>query len=389
MSTECNYLYGIIPACKSRNFGPIGMDGGNVRVVTDGVVAMVTGPAARMDFSLLSSQETLRYIAKHQRVLERVMTDSAVIPLKFGTFADDDRQILDILHSGKQAFVRTLEKCAGKFEWDLVACWTDLQAVLSEIAAEPAVVAMKAKIKAHGLQAGWPAASRLAGPTMEQRIRLGRLVKEMLTRRRDQIAAEVVAALQAQWPEIVLNPTKDDAMTLPAAVLIGRDEESLFDRFIDRLNRDYWGRLDFRCVGPLPPYSFATAEVRAVDTEELDAARQLLRLPSCENPFSHAYRPAEIKAAYRRVLPEVHPDRNPGADSAERMKELVDAHQLLEEYALNCNETPPADLPAQAGEGRPVIVKIRTLPELRARAGVSRSAPDRSVLSEPLAAGAR
>jgi hypothetical protein len=92
------------------------MDGGKVRVVTDGVIAMVTGPAARMDFSLLSSQETLRYIAKHQRVLERVMTDSAVIPLKFGTFADNDRQILDILHSGQQAFVRTLEKCAGKFE---------------------------------------------------------------------------------------------------------------------------------------------------------------------------------------------------------------------------------------------------------------------------------
>ncbi len=249
--------------------------------------------------------------------------------------------------------------------------------MLSEIAAEPAVVAMKAKITAHG------PASRLAGPTMEQRIRLGRLVKEMLTRRRDQIAAEVVAALRAQWPEIVVNPTKDDAMTLHAAVLIGRDEESLFDRFIDRLYRDYWGQLDFRCVGPLPPYSFATAEVQAVDAEELDAARQLLRLPSCENPFSHAYRPAEIKAAYRRVLPEVHPDRNPGADAEERMKELVDAHQLLEEYALNCNETPPAD------EVRPVIVKIRTLPELRARAGVSRSAPDRSALSEPLAVGAR
>lgn len=364
MSTECNYLYGIIPACKSRNFGPIGMDGGKVRVVTDGVIAMVTGPAARKNFSLLSSQETLRYIAKHQRVLERVMTDSAVIPLKFGTFADDDRQILEILHSGQQAFARTLEKCAGKFEWDLVACWTDLQAVLSEIAAEPAVVSMKAKVKAHGV------------PTMEQRIRLGRLVREMLTRRRDQIAAEVVAALQAQWPEIVVNPTKDDAMILHTAVLIGRDEESLFDQFIDRLNRDYWSRLDFRCVGPLPPYSFATAEVRAVDAEELDAARQLLGVGE---PLS----PAEIKAAYRRVLPEVHPDRNPGADSAERMKELVDAHQLLEEYALNCNETPPAD------EGRPVIVKIRTLPELRARAGVSRSAPDRSALSEPLVAGAR
>lgn len=375
MSTECNYLYGIIPACKSRNFGPIGMDGGKVRVVTDGVIAMVTSPAARMNFSLLSPQETLQYLAKHQRVLERVMTDSAVIPLKFGTFADDDRQILGILHSGQQAFALALEKYAGKFEWDLVACWADLRAVLSEIAAEPAVASMKAEVSAHG------AASRAAGPTTEQRVRLGELVRKLLTRRRDRVAAEVVAALRAQWPEIVVNPTKDDAMILHAAVLIGRDEESLFDRLIDRFNRDYQDRLDFRCVGPLPPYSFATAEVRAIDAEELDAARQLLGV-------GERLSPAEIKAAYRRVLPEVHPDRNPGADAAARMKELVAAHQLLEEYALNCNETPPPD------EGRAVIVKIRTLPELRTRAGAgepsgrSRRTPDPSGRAEPLVVGA-
>jgi len=373
MPTECNYLYGVMPADKARSFGPIGIDGGEVRVVTHGVVAMVTSPAARIDFSRLPPEKALQYLAEHQRVLERVMTDSAVIPLKFGTLADDDRQILDILQSGSPgapAFAHALEQYAGKFEWDLVACWADLQAVLSEIAAEPAVASMKAEVSAH-----WPA-SRSAGPTTEQRIQLGRLVRKLLTRRRDRIAAEVVAALRAQWPEIVVNPTKDDAMILHVAVLIGRDEESLFDQLIDRLNCDYKDRLNFRCVGPLPPYSFATAEVRAVDAEELDAARQLLGV-------GERLSPAEIKAAYRRVLPEVHPDRNPGADAAERMKELVAAHQLLEEYALNCNQTPPAD------KGRPVIVKIRTLPELRARAGVSRSAPNRSARSEPLVAGAR
>jgi hypothetical protein len=386
---ECNYLYGVMPADKASpgapGFGPIGIDGGEVRVVTHGAIAMVTSPAPRIDFSRLPPEKALQYLAEHQRVLERVMTDSAVIPLKFGTFADDDRQILDILQSGSPGapgFAHALEQYAGKFEWDLVACWADLQVVLSEIAAEPAVASMKAEVSAHG------PASRLAGPTTEQRIQLGQLVRKLLTRRRDRIAAEVVAALRAQWPEIVVNPTKDDAMILHVAVLIGRDEENLFDQLIDRLNRDYKDRLNFRCVGPLPPYSFATAEVRAVDAEELDAARQLLGV-------GERLSPAEIKAAYRRVLPEVHPDRNPGAEAAERMKELVAAHQLLEEYALNCNQTPPVDLPAQAGKGRPVIVKIRTLPELRARAGAgeparrSRRTPDPSERAEPLVAGAR
>ena len=44
-------------------------------------------------------------------------------------------------------------------------------------------------------------------------------------------------------------------MILNAAVLIGRSEEAQFDQAIEQLNRGYGDRLDFRCVGPLPPYS--------------------------------------------------------------------------------------------------------------------------------------
>ena len=166
-------------------------------------------------------------------------------------------------------------------------------------------------------------------------------------------------------------------MVLNAAVLIGRDEEARFDRLIDQLNGDHEDRLNFRCVGPLPPYSFATAEVLAVDAKELDAARQLLGLG--ESP-----RPVEIKAAYRRLLQEVHPDKNPDADAADRMKELVAAHELLADYVSNGNddETPPAD------DGRPVIIKIRSANELRVRAGRSRCAPDLSGRLEPMVAGA-
>ena len=363
MSTQCTYLYGIMPAEKAKSFGPIGMDGGEVRVVTHGGIAMIASPAERIDFFRLTPEKTLQYLAKHQRVLEHVMTGSAVIPLKFGMFAADDRQILGILRSGLGIFTRALEKYAGKFELDLVARWADLKTVLSEIGAEPAVVTMKAEVSAHG------------EPTTEQRLQVGQLVGKLLHERRDRIAAGLVDALRTEWPDLVVNPTMDDGMIVNVAVLIGRDEERRFDRLIDRLNRDHENRLDFRCVGPLPPYSFATAEVLAVDTEELNAARQLLGLG--ESP-----RPAEIKAAYRRALQKVHPDRNPGADAAERMKELVAAHELLADYASNCNEASPAD------EGRPVIIKIRSLSELRVRAGRPPRAPDSSGCLETMSAGA-
>ncbi|GAG49652.1 unnamed protein product, partial [marine sediment metagenome] len=109
MSTECKYLYGIMPADKARRFGAIGMDGGDVRVVTHGAIGMVASPAERIDFLRLDPEKTLQYLAEHQRVLEHVMNGSSVIPLKFGMFADDDRQILGILRSGREIFARALE----------------------------------------------------------------------------------------------------------------------------------------------------------------------------------------------------------------------------------------------------------------------------------------
>ncbi len=363
MSTQCSYLYGIMPADAAKDFGAIGVDGGDVRAVPCGAVAMVTSPAEHVDFTRLPPERTLRYLAEHQRVLERVMADTAVIPLKFGTFADDDRQVLGILESGQAEFGQALDKYAGKLELDLVASWADLQAVLAEIAADRAVLAMKAEISAHG------------EATMEQRVRLGQLVKRLLDERRERIAAELVVALRAKWPNIVVNPTKDDSMILNAAVLVGRDEELRFDEFIDQLNRNYGDRLNFRYVGPLPPYSFATAEVKPVETGKLEAARRLLGL-------DESARLGEIKAAYRRLVQEVHPDRNPDADAAERMKDLVAAHELLEEYTLNCKRTP------RPGRGKPVIVKVRTLPELRAAAGVSKRPAERSERLELLGAEA-
>jgi hypothetical protein len=359
MSTQCKYLYGIVPAGAAKDFGAIGMDRGDVRVVTHGAIAMVASPAERIDFARLPPEKTLQYLAEHQRVLEQVMTGSSVIPMKFGTFADDDRQIVGILESGQAEFGQALGKYDGKFELDLVASWADLQGVLMEIAADPAVVSMKAEITAGGK------------PTIEQRVRLGRLTKRLLDERRERIAAELLAAVRANWPDIVTNPTKDDLMILNAAVLIGRGEEPRFDEFVNRLNRDYGNRLDFRYVGPLPPYSFATAEAKPVDTGKLEAARRVLGLgkSACL---------AEIKAAYRRRLQEVHPDRNPEADAAERMKELVAAHEFLEEYTLNCKRT------ARPDGGRPVIVKVMSLPELRARAGVFKRAADRSERLEAL-----
>jgi hypothetical protein len=347
MATNCNYLYGVVPPEAANSFGPIGLDGGDVRTVSDGGIGIVASNATRIPFAEVAPEKTLQYLAQHQRVLERVMLDSPVIPLKFGTYADDEGQILEILRAGRNEFAGALEKYADKVEVDLAAFWGDLKSVLAEIGRDEVVISAKARI---GDQ---------TQATTAQCVRLGQLVKDLLDQKNKAIAERLLVTLRTKWRNIVVNPARNDSAVLNAAVLIDRGEEAEFDQMLEQLDRCYDSRINFRRVGPLPPYSFATAEVRTVQANGLDAARRALGLGESASL-------AEIKGAYRRLLQEVHPDRNTDPRAADSLKDISAAYELLEEYALNFKHTFNGDQDA------PVIVTVRSLEDLRAAAITSR-----------------
>jgi len=347
MATNCNYLYGVVPAEAANSFGPIGLDGENVRTVSDGGIGIVASNAARIPFAEVAPEKTLQYLAQHQRVLERVMLDSPVIPLKFGTYADDEGQILEILRCGRNDFAGALEKYADKVEVDLAAFWGDLKSVLAEIASDEAVISAKARI------------GNQTQATTAQCVRLGQLVKELLDQKNKAIAESLLVTLRTKWQNIVVNPTRDDSAVLNAAVLIDRAEEAEFDHVLEQLDRRHGSRINFRRVGPLPPYSFATAEVKTVQASRLDAARRALGL-------SEQVSLAEIKGAYRRLLRELHPDGNTDPRAADSLKDVSAAYELLEEYALTFKHAFNGEHDAL------VIVTVRSLEDLRATAITSR-----------------
>ena len=343
MTTQCNYLYGVTRNNAAASLDAVaGLDGKEVRLIPYGPLAMVTSPADPIRFAHLAPEKTLHYLADHQRVLEQVMEGAPVLPVKFGTYAADAGQVVGILESGREEFTRGLNRYGDKVEMDLVAWWTDLGPVLGELAGDPTVVEMKGRIDGAG--------------TMDDRIRLGRLVKDLLDRRRSDIAGELTAALAPDWSPLVANSVKDDSMILNVATLVGRGQEGRFDQAVDGLNARYEERLSFRRIGPLPPYSFATVEVTFLGDAELDAARQTLELGEYASLD-------EIKAACRRLLREHHPDRNGSADSTDKIEQITVAYGLLERFARNYRHR----LTGPGGPGMP-IVKVSCLADLAAAA---------------------
>lgn len=296
-------------------FGPIGLGGREVFPVRHaGLAAMVSRSPMRA-YAAMTKDQVVPYLFAHQAVIEKVMGAHTVVPVRFGTTARDAAEVRRMLERGRGQFAAALAAMEGKIELDVVALWKDLKPTLEEIADREEIRTRKAAISRRPFE-----------ETRAERIELGRLLSAEMELVREQRAAEIVEALASVGEALCPHALVDERMIVNVAVLVQRSkDEELRDR-LNRLNERYGERIDFRCVGPLPPYSFCTVEVGWFPFPTVDSARKLLGLGERATP-------AEVKGAYRRVAWRSHPDgRGPKGAGEVPFDEVAAANRLLTEY---------------------------------------------------------
>jgi hypothetical protein len=209
----------------------------------------------------------------------------------------------------------------GRVEMEVAATW-DLKRVLSDIGREDEIVRLKRAM-----------ANRPAGEVLEQQIRAGKIIKESLDRRRDKYQQRMIESLQAIALAVQPNALVADEMVMNVAFLIQRDQEGEFDKRVRELDRACCDQIDFRVIGPLPPYTFAPVEVVRPNAEKIEEARRLLGL-------GDEVSEAQVKEAYRRLAAETHPDIHPdGEQGGERFTRVREAFALLAAYCRGQNQT--------------------------------------------------
>ena len=198
---------------------------------------------------------------------------------------------------------------------EVVVLW-NLQEVFQEIGHEAHIAQLKAQI-----------AGCSPEETVIERVAIGKMVHISLKQRRAALCDELIHSLREVALELVVNPPMDDSMVANVALLLDKAGLKALDRQLELLDQEFGGRLLFRCVGPLPPYSFATVDVQLPSFEVLDEARRWLGLGEMATP-------GEIKRAYHRLAGQLHPDHNPDDPEAEaRMAALTQAYEFLTAYA--------------------------------------------------------
>ena len=299
--------------------------------IAAGPFAAVVGDGPKAENQGRSREELVLQLLAHQKIVEQIMPAAPVLPVKFGTVVPDEAGIRRFLERGAPAFETAFDRLAGCVQMEILIKW-DVEAIFAEIAKEDAIVGLKEKWKQH-----------IGAPEDALRFAIGKLVKQSLDRRRATLAASLSEALRVVAVDVIANPATADEIVLHLALLIKSDQIAALDRCLETLDAAHGGRLTWRCVGPLAPYSFATVEIEIVEATTLTKAMRLLGV----GPSSSV---AQVRLAYRRAAKSVHPDAV-GSGGSASMIALTEACRIL---SLNA-ET--AGTPVLAG--RSVIVSVR------------------------------
>lgn len=165
----------------------------------------------------------------HERVVERLMVDRTVLPMRFGSTVADEDALRAILADGQQRFLEALARVAGRVE-------------LGVRAVHPAPVASR-----EGAVAGVAAGATTGRDYLLAKLRDGRRV--------DHAAAELHAPLSELAAAACRQTPRTADEILRGAYLVDQRVVGRFRGAVERLQRAH-PDVSILCTGPWPPYSF-------------------------------------------------------------------------------------------------------------------------------------
>ena len=239
------YVYGVLAADDAPSVAVVGVEGRPVRTVErEGLSALVSD----LDAGELAAAREVR---AHWRVLEEATQAATVVPTRFGTVMAGDAAVADdLLAANAPRLSALLGELAGRVQLSVKGAYDEEQLLRAVVASSREVAALREHVAARPGDAGY-----------YDRIRLGELVAAQVARVRE---ADTALALEHLQPLAVAaraeDPGRPDA-AFDLAFLVDRAGVDAFGEGVGALMEALGERVAVRFVGPLPPYSFAEAEL--------------------------------------------------------------------------------------------------------------------------------
>lgn len=237
------YMYCIIRCPQPRQFTTLGIgERGDVAHTTH----FMSLAAVVSDSPMGEYERTRRNMMAHTLVLEEVMQEFAILPVRFGTVGPSAEAIQEqVLQRRYGEFDALLGEMKGRAELGLKAFWYE-GSIFQEILGEnPPIRRLRDSLIGHTPE-----------ETHYDRIRLGEMIENAMWKKRDEDAEKILTPLRPLVYKTQANKVITDRMVLNAAFLVDENREAEFDQAVQQLDAEMGHRLMVKYVGPVPPYNF-------------------------------------------------------------------------------------------------------------------------------------
>jgi hypothetical protein len=239
------YLYAITDAVEHPAWGAIGVNGSTVYVVPLGPVAAVVSDTAEKRI-----RPERRNLVAHHAVVKRLMEDATVLPVAFGTIAENPKALRAILSEHSEVFVDQLDRVRGRVEMGLRVCW-DVPNIFDYFVTHHAELA-ELRDSVLGQQ---------HGATQDDKMELGRLFERLLSEDRERHTEAVMEVLTPRCDEITQNSPREEREVMHLACLVKRDARKSFEDGVFEAAKRFDNSFTFDFNGPWAPHHFVDVTV--------------------------------------------------------------------------------------------------------------------------------
>jgi hypothetical protein len=248
----------------------------DARVIVEGDFAAVVVSPPPGGMYGRTRAELAPWLLSVQRIVEAVIGFAPVLPVSFGTLAEDDAMVRRILTEGAGQFEQAFATLGERIEIDLSVLW-NVQNAVREV-----------------MLAG-DLGARLAGTSTDAvRREAGEELMRQVQQRRDGVGSSILAALGPLAADIIVTTPPEPKAVIDLALLLDRDAVETLEDALGKLDTAFAGGLSFRMVGPMAPYSFVSVQIRLPRPDEVERAQALLGV-------SVAASAEEIRDAYHQA----------------------------------------------------------------------------------------
>lgn len=245
------YIYCIIESNHQKDFGfaSIGGSGDPVNTVCYKDLSAVVSDCSVKEFTV-SRENTMA----HEKVIEEVMKEHPVLPVRFSTVAGDVKDIIEkVLAPRYDEFKQLISWISDKEEIGVKAKWTDMDLIFKEILEENGKIKeLKEKISKSGK----------AEATYYERIDLGKLIEARLKQKKESEKEKILGVLKKEAEDSKVNQIYGDDMILNSAFLVKKEKEKDFFSKVSRIQDEYGENVQMKYVTGPPPFNFVNLVIK-------------------------------------------------------------------------------------------------------------------------------